>query len=1606
MAKKNKVSQSYDQNFNLEKYVFDRSYRDSKNIENQNIINRNPFRQESFNLSENMDYLTGDENPHTYQGGMDIYSNDPFEELRAQRQSGWTQAALIAPRTSVKIISEVAKIPGYLAGIPMAIGQTKADGIEAMTNNSWIRSINELNEKINTEFLPVYTTKAVKEGNLWDNITSTAFWATEGADGIGFMASMLVPGAILKSVGLGSSLYKGSLKGLSLMNKGSQYAKIAQAARQAQQLGLTSSKFDVGVATLANTYLEAAAEAGSAVESFESQKPQFINNLIRQGYSPEQAEQAFETQKGELGVNMMVGNAALLLIPNAIQSSMIWGKNASKFITKAPTIKESLKARGKNLLGASFSEGVIEEAGQSTMENFYGDKASKNQLKPGLLNDSDPKGLVNAYLNTISSVDGQKAMFLGAFLGGGMSIYSGHKEDKQNLKNSQKVNELIAPYHETLKSILETDNYKRDENGEIIYTQNNKPVLDKANVLRKMKTLDKLSHNYDAFDQAMLSGDTETIEKLRDHSIREMVIEYAKHGEMGVDALKTHLEEMSKAEDIQELGDPQELAKRKESILKYAKEVSSKFENYVEVADNMFNITNPNATTEQKKTFFNALSQSYGLREIEREQIKDKLKNIDKNLKVFEYVDNFSSMDIDEMDKKREEHKNKLSENKTYLKLNNQKQQLEENLNKINSIIEDYFNEDSLNDSFNQMFKSTIEAEKQNISVEDTTETSTETKTSEEEFIERPDVEDMMETDDINQVLTTLQNLDNFKSLEEFDKYQSKINSKIKKPIQDVIEKTREDLKRKLEEDNLNKESEEIEFKNDLDLNPTPEDFVENNTNTLEGGTISTIVGSKEVNENFDIVENSPLEVVTDKLDQPRIDSGKNGGTSVIGSNKDGNPVADPFKAMYDYEQDPRDKTKDDVQFGLGDIKDKTVQDILTKIKNSEIISEREKKILIDNLPISVTLTSPDKSKTSKSFINAKVIVKDSYKAKEYEEAYNNNDRPLREKIVEALIENKGDFSTIKGKVIKQYKGKIMLDTVETKTNLLNSSIFKGMSEKEAIEYFKNNTYYTNYKGQLVSTKTGEVTEEFNSSLNSQSKGDVFIIVTRPNGSKFPLKLNNARISEEKSKAVVELVKIISKASKDESFKEKFNSFNDLKTALTEILPSNYVDYFNSELKVLESYEEGQQTLENLLKLVIHTQNNNNVTKFFIDRNGNLILGDLIRRVDKEFAEAYSQYQDKTGFTTYTQKSLEDLSPVHLEALAKYITYKKGNILIKLTEEDTGLFNNDEYIKHLLGLNNNEPVLVTNATKDGNLFSGYTNIVLAHEVFNNKPQPKTKNAKIPVQEEVVYDAPIVTTEQSNAFGNNPNIENKPQQSDIEAKKADIEKRRQEELEKNIGFGNPFISEEENNFELEERNKDTNAKYDAELAALENNSENISEKEWNDFVDNNNVSERILNIIANKIINNESFSIKEQAIHSSNVSKIENILNNIRNSQENSVSLQEELDNLNKERRSLIRMLSIEGNETKLQKVEDRIKEIKSKLGLIENKPVTEAISTLNNVSELTPKQKSKYIVEAYKMLNLTLKPEQLKNIDETFNSVKTQIESAGLTAEINKKCNL
>jgi hypothetical protein len=52
---------------------------------------------------------------------------------------------------------------------------------------------------------------------------------------------------------------------------------------------------------------------------------------------------------------------------------------------------------------------------------------------------------------------------------------------------------------------------------------------------------------------------------------------------------------------------------------------------------------------------------------------------------------------------------------------------------------------------------------------------------------------------------------------------------------------------------------------------------------------------------------------------------------------------------------------------------------------------------------------------------------------------------------------------------------------------------------------------------------------------------------------------------------------------------------------------------------------------------------------------------------------------------------------------------------------------------------------------------------------------------------------------------------------------------------------------------------------------------ISENNWNNFVDNNNVSDIIINLIAEKIKLNYNLTIKELAIYYEHANRIENKL---------------------------------------------------------------------------------------------------------------------------------
>ncbi len=246
----------------------------------------------------NRDYLTGHEN--------EVIAGD-VNESRAQRQGSYVDKPLkMLGRITSKGLGEIAKLPGVAVGGLMALGADEGEGWNTFVNNKWIQSVQNIQESVNEELLPVYVKKSVKEGDLLTNLTSVDFWATEGADGIGFIVSMLAPGAALKALNIGGKLTK--------------FTALSQKATAAQKaLGITAGAIDNAAITLGNTVFEAAAEAGSAMDNFEKNLQSRLE--LPETHPDHISEDEYNEllkQKATLGRDMFVTNMALLIGPNAL----------------------------------------------------------------------------------------------------------------------------------------------------------------------------------------------------------------------------------------------------------------------------------------------------------------------------------------------------------------------------------------------------------------------------------------------------------------------------------------------------------------------------------------------------------------------------------------------------------------------------------------------------------------------------------------------------------------------------------------------------------------------------------------------------------------------------------------------------------------------------------------------------------------------------------------------------------------------------------------------------------------------------------------------------------------------------------------------------------------------------------------------------------------------------------------------------------------------------------------------------------------------------------------------------------------------------------------
>jgi len=294
-----------------------------------------------------------------------------LNEFRANEQSALDHLGIGAVRTVAKAATEVLKLPGVIGGIAAAPFAEENEGFETAFNNQWIKYFDGLNENVK-EALPVYVKESVANGDFFTKIGSSAFYATEGADGAGYMLGALAPGGLFKYFGGAGKLFGTSIKAAKL----AKYGEGMEAGRKAiKAAGITINNIDSYMIPAFNTIAEAGAESKGAWDAMESRKDEAheeymsklnpnnsrfqtaislkneeLDQLRRSGeisideYNQQSAnihnvvaeemfEKDFKEQKALAAQNTFFKNAVILAGPNYIQAKLLFGKTPSKVLS-------------------------------------------------------------------------------------------------------------------------------------------------------------------------------------------------------------------------------------------------------------------------------------------------------------------------------------------------------------------------------------------------------------------------------------------------------------------------------------------------------------------------------------------------------------------------------------------------------------------------------------------------------------------------------------------------------------------------------------------------------------------------------------------------------------------------------------------------------------------------------------------------------------------------------------------------------------------------------------------------------------------------------------------------------------------------------------------------------------------------------------------------------------------------------------------------------------------------------------------------------------------------------------------------------------------------
>jgi len=613
----------------------------------------------------------------------DIDRNDvqnSLNDYRSEQQSGLTQLGAGLGRAGLKAVAEIAKLPGVIGGVAMSAFAKEGEGYDTAFNNAWIKSIDEIEGSIKEDVLPVYVKKSIQEGSLIDNITSTGFWATEGADGLGFMLGMMAPGAAINKLGMGAKLLSGSRKAAQLMGMAEKTEKAVSLLKKA---GMTGKAIDVATGAIVNTITESGAEAAGVGNDLDSRKPEYMKQNVSKRIAqlnttgiPEMiqapmelvqnpdgtqsmqsrglipnpefekireqayalAEEDFKEQRALAMRDTFKSNLAVLIVPNLLMSKMLFGKAESKLIKEVEKtgLKGIAQTAGKaaQRTGQAFaSEGFLEEASQTTAQNMFTKKAMNNELNrgdgadggllSGWLNDFTVGEATDAYLDTVSSTEGQKAIFLGGMLAAPMTTIIGHKNDVRQRKETNAILDKMDLSISSFNTIFDNDIYRKDPNDEnkFLYKKDEdgndttERIIDRKKALEVAKSLNYNEAQAARLDWAIATGNKQIVQELKEKAVFDMIMPAIFNGKAGLDALQEKLNSDSQFTEIANRdADPSNKDSSSNFIaetLEAARYLQAQNEKFDDFGSDIIELEDERATSENKKDYLNKLNNQY-----------------------------------------------------------------------------------------------------------------------------------------------------------------------------------------------------------------------------------------------------------------------------------------------------------------------------------------------------------------------------------------------------------------------------------------------------------------------------------------------------------------------------------------------------------------------------------------------------------------------------------------------------------------------------------------------------------------------------------------------------------------------------------------------------------------------------------------------------------------------------------------------------------------------------------------------------------------------------------------------------------------------------------